>query len=160
MSQVEEWRPELVLISYNGSLDLKEDDFAAMMRDITVLCDHRVMLFTNMTGLFREPESVMEEEEEAGEWDMEKVHVMEEFMNKYVPYDYAEINEEKYFTNLALFVKISSGVHSLKTPNKHTPISRYALGRRMMFLERMASLDHFAGKLFYNCESSSIHELF
>lgn len=32
VSQVEEWRPDIVIISYNGSLDLEEDDFSAMIR--------------------------------------------------------------------------------------------------------------------------------
>ena len=140
VGQVEEWRPEVIIVSYNGSLELKEGDFAAIMRSLTVLCDHRIMLFTNMTGLFKEPESdnAMEEEEQEQEYDMEKVGVMEEFFKKYVPYDYGKVDEELYFTNLALFLKISSGVHSLVRPPRNHPLGRYSLGRRMTFLQRMS----------------------
>jgi hypothetical protein len=41
-----------VIVSYNGELDLKEQDFRSILKDLTVLADHRVVLFTNMTGMF------------------------------------------------------------------------------------------------------------
>lgn len=53
--QVEEWGPQLVIVSYNGLLDIAEEDFKAIMKDLTILCDHRMILFTNMTGLFQMP---------------------------------------------------------------------------------------------------------
>jgi len=50
-----------VIVSYNGELDLKEQDFNEIIKDLTVLADHRVVLFTNMTGLFQSTAEGMEE---------------------------------------------------------------------------------------------------
>jgi hypothetical protein len=51
--QAEEWTPDLTIISYNGFLNISEEDFGEIVKDLTALSDHRIILFTNMTGLFK-----------------------------------------------------------------------------------------------------------
>lgn len=58
--QAEEWTPDLTIISYNGFLNIGEEDFKEIVRDLTALSDHRIILFTNMTGLFKPREEEME----------------------------------------------------------------------------------------------------
>lgn len=75
---------------------------------------------------------------------MDKVELIREFFGNYVPYRYSQVDEEKYFCNLSQFIKISSGSASLKKRIQHTPQSRFALGSRLLYLERLASLPEYA----------------
>jgi len=61
-------------------------------------------------------------------------------MSKYVPYSYDKVDEEKYFTNLSSFLKISSGAYSLHQNSHLNPLSRYSLGRRLQYVQRLAEL--------------------
>ena len=36
-SEVEEWRPELVIVSYNGQMSIPEEDFDAIIKDLTAI---------------------------------------------------------------------------------------------------------------------------
>ncbi len=71
---------------------------------------------------------------------MEKIQLVQDFLHNYVPYKYEKIDEEKLFTNLSMFAKISSGTQSLKKRPKHTPQARYLLGHRLLYLERLSQL--------------------
>jgi hypothetical protein len=64
-------------------------------------------------------------------------------MEKYVPFTYDKVDEERFFTNLSSFVKISSGVKSFKQKIKNTPLSRYCLGQRLQYIERLSQLPEF-----------------
>lgn len=59
---MEEWAPEMVIVSYNGFLDLKEEDFNEIVKDLTVFGDHRIILFTNMSGMVHRHEHEMSDE--------------------------------------------------------------------------------------------------
>lgn len=61
-------------------------------------------------------------------------------MSKYVPYSYEKIDEERYFNNLSSFIKISSGACSLQPNNPSNSLSRYCLGRRLQYIERLSEL--------------------
>lgn len=71
---------------------------------------------------------------------MEKIQLVQDFLHNYVPYKYEKIDEEKLFTNLSMFAKISSGAQSLKKRPKHVPQARYLLGHRLLYLERLSQL--------------------
>lgn len=72
-----------------------------------------------------------------------------------MPYNYEQVDEERYFTNLSTFIKMSSGGLSLKQKIKNNPISRYYLGERLQYIERLAELPEFQGMLTRgNCGSS------
>lgn len=65
---------------------------------------------------------------------MNKIGVVQDFIDKYVPYDYTLINEERYFANLSYFVKISSGSMALRNTQRNAPTSRYLLGQRLLYI--------------------------
>jgi hypothetical protein len=155
--QAEEWSPDLTILSYNGFLNIGEEDFAEMVRDLTALSDHRIVLFTNMTNMFKPPEDMEEENEEH---PRDKVELVREFLSHYVPYRYEQVDEEKYFNNLAQFVKISSGSVSLKKKVAHAPLGRFALGHRLLYLERLAQLPEYAEVLHAGSQGMNVERLF
>jgi len=69
------------------------------------------------------------------QYQISKIKCVKEFMTKYVPYTYEQVDEERYFNNLSSFIKISSGALSLKRHTKSLPINRYLLGQRLQYLE-------------------------
>lgn len=45
--------PNAIIVSYSGQLDIKEDHFNEIIRNLTIIADHRVLLFPNMSGIFQ-----------------------------------------------------------------------------------------------------------
>jgi hypothetical protein len=52
-NQVQQYRPNIIFISYNGELVLEKDHWNDIVRNMTILAHHKVILFTNLTGLFK-----------------------------------------------------------------------------------------------------------
>ena len=78
--------PNAIVVSYNGQLDIKEDHFNEIIRNMTIIADHRVLLFPNMSAIFRtKPEEAMEEEEEMKDG--------ESYVSKYSNYEFDRINQ-------------------------------------------------------------------
>jgi hypothetical protein len=81
-------------------------------------------------------------------------------VDKYVPYSYGKVDEERYFNNLSSFIKISSGAHSLQSNTYSNPLSRYSLGRRLQYVQRLAELPEFEDLLPLGSSGSSLNRLF
>ena len=81
----------MVFISYNGQLNIGEDYFSDIIRQCSVMADHRVILFPNFTHFYRQspmpiPEDEMEDE------NVDKMMCANDFYEKYFEYDFHEIN--------------------------------------------------------------------
>lgn len=50
-NEVRDYLPNTIIISYNGQLDIYEDHFNEIIRNLTIIGDHRLMLFPNMSGM-------------------------------------------------------------------------------------------------------------
>ena len=72
---------------------------------------------------------------------MNKIKLVEEFIQKYHPFKYE--NDERLYNNISSFVKISSGIISLKESVKSSPNKKHIMGERMHYLERLSTLPYF-----------------
>lgn len=62
-SEIRDFVPNAIIVSYSGQLNIQEDHFNEIIRNLTIIADHRVMLFPNMTGAMQaRPEGSMEDE--------------------------------------------------------------------------------------------------
>lgn len=131
-----------MIVSYNGYLDIKEEDFETIMRDLTVLSDHKVILFPNMSSMHQRSETALEDISE-DEWSVSRVRLVDEFMIKYMSYAYDRVDEERVFNNLSYFVKCSAGGLSLKKKHPSAPLDKYGLSNRMHYLDTISQATSF-----------------
>ena len=59
--EIRSFNPTIILISYNGLLDIKEDQFSEMVRNLTIMADHKILLFPNLSELFEVPSDILPE---------------------------------------------------------------------------------------------------
>lgn len=107
------------MINYNGSLHINEDNFSKIIRTLTIISDHRIVLFPNFCNLFEIPEEaslkIPSEEfiEEKG-LNQESLEKVKSYIEKYQEIDVSQIDLHTMFGNMAMFLKISSGTYSFE----------------------------------------------
>jgi len=60
--EIRMFRPTMIFISYNGTINISENHFADIIRNCSIIADHRVILFPNFTHYFEEEEFHIDEE--------------------------------------------------------------------------------------------------
>jgi hypothetical protein len=103
------------------------------VRDLTVLSDHRVVLFPNLSQMHLRSDSFVKEISDDS-LPVSKIQLIDEFMSKYRIYDYSKIDEELLFDNLSYFVKCSSGNVSLSRKVEDSHFGKFRLAERSLFL--------------------------
>ena len=66
----------MVIVSYNGFLDVREEDFEAIVRDLTVLSDHKLVLFPNLSAMHQRSEAFLDESGE-GDWSESRIRLVD-----------------------------------------------------------------------------------
>lgn len=126
----------MIFISYNGQLNIVEEHFADIVRNCSVASDHRVVLFANFTHFFQEEPLVVSEEEEHSE----KVLCVHEIYQRYQDYRYEDINQERLYGNLSLFLKFAPGLYSMEDRVFGTPSMKYNLSHFYQYLEILTKM--------------------
>lgn len=72
----------MVILSYNGQLTIPEEVFDTILKDLTALTEHRVILFPNLSGMHKRSESFLDSIDE-DEWPSSKIRLIDEFTTKY-----------------------------------------------------------------------------
>jgi hypothetical protein len=54
--EIRNFCPNIIMINYNGTLHVNEENFSKIIRTLTIISDHRIVLFPNFSNLFEVPE--------------------------------------------------------------------------------------------------------
>lgn len=115
--EIRNFCPNIIMINYNGSLHVNEENFSKIIRTLTIISDHRIVLFPNFCNLFEIPEEASlkvpssEFIEEKGLND-ETLSKVKSYIEKYQELDISQLDLHTMFNNMAMFLKISSGTYS------------------------------------------------
>ena len=105
------------MINYNGTLHVNEEHFSKIVRTLTIISDHRIVLFPNLSNLFETPEEASlklpsEEFIEEKGLNEETLAKVKSYIEKYHEVDASQIDLHTLCNNMAMFLKISSGTYS------------------------------------------------
>lgn len=129
----------MMFVSYNGQLNLHEEHFGDIVRNCSIITDHRLVLFANFTHFFEQEELQLSEDEEHAD----KLLCMHELYQKYLGYRLEDINQERLYGNLSLFLKYGPGLLSMEDRVFGAPSMKYSMGRLYQYLGMLGQLEQF-----------------
>lgn len=121
--------PNTIIISYSGRLNISPPHFTSIISNLSIISDHRIVLFPNMCTLFNEESPLLKFDSSSSEFSIHSdegdLATMGSLLEAYNEFSLEQLDLNEYFHNLGMFLKISSGAYSLEKREVHGPHEKY-----------------------------------